>query len=352
MTALSAEGAADDPADRVPPAPAPVQPPVVPVAETVAETAVEPVVESPVDAAEVLVDGPWEHRFVAANGARFHVAETGDGPLVLLLHGFPQFWWSWRHQLPALADAGYRAVAMDLRGYGASDKPPRGYDTLTLAADVAGVIRTLGAGDAVVVGHDWGGWLAWSLPSIAPRITRAVAVASMAHPLAMRTAMGRRGQREALADVFRFQLPMLPERRLSSGDGVRDVLYGWSADHSGDARNGAFPGPEALRRYRRAMRLPFVAHCSLEYYRWAVRSLPRADGRRFVAAVREPLTVPVLQLHGELDPYVLPATALSSHRWAGDQLRYELISGAGHFLPEEAPQRVTALLLEWLASLG
>ena len=97
------------------------------------------------DAAEILVEGPWRHRFVAANGGRFHVAEAGSGPLVLLLHGFPEFWWAWRHQLPVLAAAGYHAVAMDLRGYGASDKPPRGYDTPTLTADVAGVVRALGA---------------------------------------------------------------------------------------------------------------------------------------------------------------------------------------------------------------
>src|SRR3954451_1131617 len=129
--------------------------------------------------------GPWQHRHVAANGARFHVAETGPahGRLVLMLHGFPELWWSWRHQLPALAEAGYRAVALDLRGYGASDKPPRGYDTITLAADVAGVIRALGETGATIVGHDWGGWLAWSMPGLAPRETTAVAALSMAHPL-------------------------------------------------------------------------------------------------------------------------------------------------------------------------
>ena len=96
------------------------------------------------DASMALIEGPWEHRFVAANGARFHVAEQGEGPVVLLLHGFPQFWWAWRHQMQALADAGYRACAMDLRGYGASDKPPRGYDTRTSATDVASVLRSLG----------------------------------------------------------------------------------------------------------------------------------------------------------------------------------------------------------------
>ena len=110
----------------------------------------------------MLVDGPWTHREVSAGGTRFHVAESGSGPLVLLLHGFPEFWWSWRHQLPALAAAGFRAVAPDLRGYGASDKPPRGYDVPTLAADVAGLVRALGEREAVVVGHDWGGLLAWA----------------------------------------------------------------------------------------------------------------------------------------------------------------------------------------------
>ena len=96
----------------------------------------------------VRIDGPWTHRDVAANGARFHIAEMGDGPLVLLLHGFPQFWWTWRHQLTALADAGYRAVAMDLRGVGGSDRTPRGYDPANLALDITGVVRSLGEPDA------------------------------------------------------------------------------------------------------------------------------------------------------------------------------------------------------------
>ena len=105
----------------------------------------------------VRVAGPWTHRDVSANGIRLHVAELGEGPLVLLLHGFPEFWWSWRHQLTSLAEAGYRAVAVDLRGYGDSDKPPRGYDGFTLAGDVAGLVKALGAQRAHLVGHAWGG---------------------------------------------------------------------------------------------------------------------------------------------------------------------------------------------------
>lgn len=308
----------------------------------------DPVRAISVDAADTLIEGPWRHRFIAANGARFHVAEAGDGPLVLLLHGFPEFWWCWRHQLPALAEAGYRAVAMDLRGYGASDKPPRGYDTLTLAADVAGVIRALGESSAVVVGHDWGGWLAWSMPALAPKETAAIAVLSMAHPLTLRTALTRDGtQRRAWRPVLEFQLPMRPERQLTRGDRAVGLLEQWAAPRP----PGSFPDPEALEAYRRAMRVPFVAHSAMEYYRWALRSLPRRDGRQFAAAVQAQITVPLLQLHGALDAFVLPATAVASHQRVDGPLSYELISGAGHFLPEEAPDRVTAALLTWLAAL-
>src|SRR5918996_4635656 len=131
-----------------------------------------------VEGSAVLVDGPWRHRDVTASGLRFHVAEHGpaDGPLVLLLHGFPEFWWSWRHQLVALGEAGFHAVAPDLRGYGASDKPPRGYDAYTLTADVAGLVKALGAAEADVVGHDWGGLLAWTMAALHPRTVRRLVV--------------------------------------------------------------------------------------------------------------------------------------------------------------------------------
>lgn len=137
----------------------------------------------------VRIDGPWTHRDVAANGARFHIAELGDGPLVLLLHGFPQFWWTWRHQLTALADAGYRAVAMDLRGVGGSDRTPRGYDPANLALDVTGVIRSLGEPDAALVGHDMGGYLAWTAAVMRPKLVRRLVVSSMPHPRRWRSSM-------------------------------------------------------------------------------------------------------------------------------------------------------------------
>src|SRR5712692_10497423 len=139
--------------------------------------------------ASIYLQGPWSHRSVSANGTRFHVAEAGDGPLVLLLHGFPQFWWTWRRQLASLPEAGFRAVAVDLRGYGGSDKPPRGYDLVTAASDAAGLIRSLGEANAVVVGHDWGGLIAWTMAAYFPKVVRRLSIVSVAHPLRMRSSV-------------------------------------------------------------------------------------------------------------------------------------------------------------------
>jgi pimeloyl-ACP methyl ester carboxylesterase len=171
----------------------------------------------------IYVDGPWSHRAVSANGTRFHIAEQGEGPLVLLLHGFPQFWWTWRQQLETLADAGYRAVAADLRGYGGSDKPPRGYDLVTAASDAAGLVRALGEANAVVVGHDWGGLVAWTMAAYFPKVVRRLAIVSVAHPLRMRSAVltDPLGQGRHSGYAFGFQVPVLPERQLVRDDARR-----------------------------------------------------------------------------------------------------------------------------------
>ena len=296
------------------------------------------------DASVVEVPGPWAHRHVAANGARFHVAELGDGPMVLLLHGFPQFWWTWRHLMPALADAGYRAVAMDLRGSGGSDKPPRGYDLLTLAADVHGVIRSLGAADAVIVGHDWGGVIGWSLAALQPKAARRLCAVSAPHPLRMRAALlTDAGQRRASAHVLAFQVPMLPERRLVKDDGalVEQLLRSRAAP--------GWPGEEEAARYREAARIPGAAYSAFEIYRWAVRSLPRLDGWRYARSMRTPVRVPTLHLHGALDRVVLARTAQGSGRYVEAPYRWRLLDGVGHFPHEEDPGAFTAELLGWLA---
>jgi pimeloyl-ACP methyl ester carboxylesterase len=278
-----------------------------------------------------------------------HVAEAGTGPLVILLHGFPEFWWSWRHQLPALAAAGMRAVAVDLRGYGDSDKPPRGYDLWTLSGDVAGLVRALGERKADLVGQDWGGTLGWCTAALHPRVVRSATVLAAAHPRAMGQALLRDpAQRSAARYLATFQVPWVPERDLVR-DGavlVEDILRGGA----GPRWPASSEFTSVVQRYREAMLIPAAAHCALEYYRWVGRSQFRFDGRRFSRAVDRVARVPVLQLHGAEDPYVLERTARRSARWAGNGYRYEVLPGVGHFVAQEAPEQTTALLTEFLCS--
>lgn len=298
----------------------------------------------PLDPSVVLIDGPWTHRAIAANGARFHVTELGEGPLVLLLHGFPEFWWAWRHQLVSLAEAGYRAVAMDLRGYGASDKTPRGYDPSTLTGDVAGVIRSLGEPGAVVVGHGWGALLGWTCAVMQPKVVRGLVAVSIGHPRRMRSSLLRDpAQAWRAIHTLGFQRPWIPERMLVAHDGalVEQLLRRWSAS--------GWPDPAAAARYRRAMQVENAAHCALEYYRWAVRSIPRPDGIRFANRMKEPIRAPVLHLHGAEDGAYLPRSSESSGAYVEAAYRWRLLPGVGHFPHEEAPDRFDAELLSWLA---
>lgn len=290
-------------------------------------------------------DGPWEHRFVPSNGSRFHVVLAGpdDGPLVVLLHGFPQFWWAWRHQLPVLAAAGYRVAAMDLRGFGGSDKPPVGHSTPILTADVGGVIRSLGTGPAVVVGHSFGGLLAWSMPILEPDVTRAIAVLSAPHPVSL---LRVRNSLTPLTRAFvaRIQVPWFPERALRERDLVTRVIRAASAP-------GRTIAPEEVAAYRAAMSLPSVAHTSLEHLRWLVRSTPRPDGRRYLAAMAAPVDVPTLTVRGGQDRLALPVAYADDASYVRGPLSTTVVPDAGHLLPEEAPARVGELLLEHLGSL-
>jgi pimeloyl-ACP methyl ester carboxylesterase len=289
----------------------------------------------------VLVVGPWRHRDVMAAGLRFHLAEHGpnEGPLVLLLHGFPEFWWSWRHQVVALGEAGFHAVAPDLRGYGASDKPPRGYDPYTASNDIAGLVRALGHTDAFLVGHDWGGALAWATATLRPQVVNRLAVLSVPHPLRLAEAI-RHDRKQARMSSYMgfFQLPKLPERRLSGGDLVSRLMRRWGGP--------AFPDADTERRCVQAMTIPATAHCALEYYRWAFRSRVRPSGRRYLRLLAEGVHVPVLQLHGSADGCIRPESAHGSGAYAHAGYELQVLEGVGHFPHQEAPDVVSEALLE------
>jgi pimeloyl-ACP methyl ester carboxylesterase len=301
--------------------------------------------DGPPDATSVLLPGPWNHRSISANGIVLHVAEAGEGPLVLLLHGFPQFWWTWRAQLTALSAAGFHVVAPDLRGYGASDKPPRGYDLPTLSADVAALVRALGEQDAVVVGHDWGGLLGWTTAALHPRSVRRLVVLSMAHPRRLRAGMTDPRQRRASAYAVRFQVPRLPERMLTRADDdpVADLMQRWAGPEW--SRTADFA--EAVDRYRAAFRIPQAAYGAMEYHRWAARSQLRPDGLRYARRMAAPITAATLQLHGALDTCVLPSTARGSGRYVAGPYEWRELAGVGHFPQEEAPDAVSAAIAEW-----
>ena len=300
-----------------------------------------------IDESCVLIDGPWAHRFISANGSRFHVVEAGTGPLVLFLHGFPEFWWAWHRQLTAIADAGYRAVAVDMRGYGATDKPPRGYDGYTMAADVTGLIRALGERSATLVGSGYGGMMAWTTAAFHPKMVDRLVVSGAAHPLRLRAALltDPRGQSTSAMPVFKFQLPRY-EHVITRNDAelIGEYLREWGGRRWVESTGFA----DYERLCRTAMQIPQAAFCALEAYRWAFRSVIRLHGYRFVKLLQQPITTPTLQLHGADDPAVLPRTAQGSSRYVTARYEWRLMDGVGHFPHLEMPETVTGAILEWL----
>ncbi len=300
-----------------------------------------------IDESCVLIDGPWAHRFISANGSRFHVVEAGTGPLVLFLHGFPEFWWAWHRQLTAIADAGYRAVAVDMRGYGATDKPPRGYDGYTMAADVTGLIRALGERSATLVGSGYGGMMAWTTAAFHPKMVDRLVVSGAAHPLRLRAALltDPRGQSTSAMPVFKFQLPRY-EHVITRNDAemIGQYLREWGGRRWVDSSGFA----DYERLCRTAMQIPQAAFCALEAYRWAFRSVIRLHGYRFVKLLQQPISTPTLQLHGADDPAVLPRTAQGSSRYVAARYEWRLLDGVGHFPHVEMPETVTGAILDWL----
>ena len=289
--------------------------------------------------------GPWAHRNLTARGTRFHVAlagpegPTGAGPLTLLVHGFPECWWTWRHVIPALAQAGHRVAALDLRGFGGSDRPPSGYDLATLAQDLAAVVRSLGHERAVVVGAGLGGQIAWALPSLAPDLTTAIVPVGAPHPLALRSLRARALSGPALQYVS-LRIPGLAERRLRSRSALEGLLRSWAGPHTREVL------AEEAPYYAELLSRPGAARSALEPLRNLV--LSRAE----TAALDKPVTVPVLSMQGELDP-VQPAQAYArdTHHVAGN-LRQVTIHRSGHFPQEETPAGFVRALLPFLADVA
>jgi epoxide hydrolase 4 len=279
------------------------------------------------------------HRWIDVGGLRLHCVEAGTGPLVVLLHGFPEFWYAWRHQIPALADAGYRVVAPDLRGYNTSDKPSRvrDYRPRVLVQDVADLIVALGAGSAAVAGHDWGGGLAWLLAMQHPKRVERLVLLNAPHPV--RFLKGLRSPRQLRRSwyILAFQLPWLPERLVAARD---FQALRWVLGHQ-PTRPGAFTAQD-IDRYVAAAAQPGALRAAINYYRAAFRANPlaQAHGLRRV-------DIPTLIIWGDQDRSLGRELAEPDRDWVPD-VRVERIAEASHWVQADDPERVNQLIVDFL----
>jgi pimeloyl-ACP methyl ester carboxylesterase len=285
-----------------------------------------------------LAEGTTE-RFVGTNGVRLHVVEAGppDGPLVVLLHGFPEFWYGWRRQIRPLAEAGYHVVVPDQRGYNRSDKPEAvgAYRVDTLAADVRGLLDEARRERAFVVGHDWGAVVAWWLALAHPERVERLAVLNGPHPAAMRRHL-LTSPRQMLRSwyIFFFQLPGLPERWLARGD-YRNLVRALRT-----ARWGSF-SDEDVPRYKEAWGQPGALRSMVNWYRAAFRVV----GRR-LPGLR--VHVPTLVLWGARDVALGREMAPDSLSLC-DEGRLILFEEATHWLQHDEARAVTDRLVRFLA---
>jgi pimeloyl-ACP methyl ester carboxylesterase len=268
---------------------------------------------------------------------RLHYVEAGDGPLIVLLHGFPEFWFSWRLQIAPLAAAGFRVVAPDLRGYNLSSRPPgvEAYSADRLAADVRGLIQALGAESALLVGHDWGGTVAWATAMSHPEVVDRLAILNAAHPRRLQQGLRSPNQLRKLWYFFFFQLPGLPERI------VRARRWRFFRRYQRDARPPYTP--EDTERYVESWSQPEAAAAIINYYRAAVRQSKQ------VQAQLRPIAAPTLVIWGQRDRYLGPKLAEPDRDDVPKLDRVERLSDASHWVHHDEPERVTQLLIDFFA---
>jgi pimeloyl-ACP methyl ester carboxylesterase len=269
------------------------------------------------------------HGYADSDGVRIHYAALGEGPLVVLVHGFPDFWYTWRHQMAELARS-YQTVAIDLRGYNRSDKPEgvESYDMALLAGDVVAVIRHLGREKATVVGHDWGGAIAWTLAMSRPEVVERLIVLNLPHPRGLlRELAGNPEQERASAYAREFQKPDA-HRSLSA-----EALAFWVTD------------PAAREKYVEAFRRSDF-EAMLHYYK---RNYPREP---YPDVPLPKVQAPVLIIHGLNDPFLLPGALDGTWQWVEDTLTVVTVPGAGHFVQQDASELVTRTIKQWLATKG
>jgi len=289
-------------------------------------------------APDTAADRPGESVVVATNGIRLHTRQAGpdDGPLVIVLHGFPEFWEGWHRQIEPLAAAGYRVIVPDQRGYNRSDKPDgvASYHIAELAADVIGLIDDAGRETAAVAGHDWGAAVAWWLALSYPARINSLTAVNVPHPTVMEdTLLSSLSQLRKSWYMFAFQLPVLPET-IATANNCRALQRGLTES----SRPGTFSATD-LKRYREAWTQPGAVTAMINWYRAMGRYRPRPP--------QQQVSVPTLVMWGQQDEFLEPSMAEESLAYCDDA---ELVTfpSATHWVLHERPEETAEELLAHL----
>ncbi len=286
-----------------------------------------------------VLEGSWKHEYIITNGVKLHYVTQGEGPLMLMLHGFPEFWYSWRHQIPEFAKD-FKVVALDLRGYNDSDKPKEqsAYVMDQFIKDVEGAIKGLGYDRCVLVGHDWGGAIAWSFAYAHPEMVERLIVLNIPHPA--KFAQGLRTPQQLLRSsyMFLFQLPWLPELLVQSSDyqAIESAFKGMAVDKS------TFTQAD-IDAYKDALAKRGALTATLNYYRnfWQQRLL-NSDW--------SVLEVPTLMIWGEKDTALGKELTYGTEAYVRNfQIKY--IPNCSHWVQQEQPQLVNQYMREFLEPL-
>lgn len=283
----------------------------------------------------------WEHKYIHANGIRQHYVTAGKGPLVVLLHGFPEYWYAWRHQIPVLAEH-FQVVVPDLRGYNETDRPRHvsDYSPCNLVDDITGLIKALGHEKAHIVGHDWGGGIAWRIALEYPKMIERLAVLNCPHPYVMARAL-RSNFRQLVKSwyIFFFQIPYLPELifKINPKRFIEGVLRGMSI------RKDTF-SDEDLAKYRQALEKPGAYQAAINYYRAAFRVAAKEGSHKGFRKI----TAPTLLIWAEGDAALGKELTNDMQGLFAGPFNIEYIPDCSHWVNEEQPELVNRLLMQFL----
>jgi pimeloyl-ACP methyl ester carboxylesterase len=271
------------------------------------------------------IESKVTHGYADSNGVKIHYASLGQGPLIIMIHGFPDFWYTWRDQMEALSDK-FQCVAIDQRGYNLSDKPKgvENYDVRLLVGDVVAVIHALGRDKAIIVGHDWGGLVAWQVALNVPQMTEKLIILNLPHPRGLSRELANNPAQQKASEYARnFQKPgatMTPE-----------MLAFWVKD------------PEVKKKYIEAFKRSDI-EAMLNYYK---RNYPREPYVEDTSPVVK-TKMPVLMIHGLGDTALLSGALNNTWDWMGMDLTLVTIPGASHFVQQDASDLVSRTMRSWL----